>query len=459
MQPRPRLLLIDAAAHNLESLERVFLREEFDVTTAKSAEVGLDHLRAHPIAVAVVDLMMPGMSGLDFLRAARHIAPEVSIVLVTAYGTVETAVDAMKEGAYDFITKPVKRAAVVTAVKRAAERQRLLVENRTLRAELERATPVSRIIGRAPVMRHVLETVAQAATSSATILLTGESGVGKELIAREIHTLSERAGPFVAVNMAALPEGLVESELFGHEKGAFTGAHDRHIGRFERAAHGTIFLDEIGHATPHVQARLLRVLQEREVERVGGGAPIAVDVRVVAATNLDLAGEVDAARFRSDLFYRLNVVPIRVPPLRERVEDIALLVEHFITRHAARHRRNVTGITREALDALREHSWPGNVRELENTIERAVVLTREEVIRPDDLPASIQPLATARKEAQGSPSGSLTVPLGTTLDAIELSVIRQTLAATGGDKNLAARLLGIAPRTIYRKLGEQKPEE
>ncbi|HEU4385881.1 MAG TPA: sigma-54 dependent transcriptional regulator [Anaeromyxobacteraceae bacterium] len=448
----PLILVVDDERSNLESLERIFAREGFRVATAGSGTEALEQLRRERVSVLVTDLMMPGMSGEELLRAARTVSPETEVILVTAYGTVETAVAAMKEGAYDFITKPVKRHAVVKSVRQALEKARLLAENRELRARLASLSgreAAGGLVGAAAAFRGALETLQRAAPTQATVLVTGESGTGKELAARLVHDLSPRArGPFVPLSCAAIPETILESELFGYERGAFTGATGRKEGRFERAHGGTLFLDEVGEMSPAVQVKLLRVLQDGVVERLGGTQPVQVDVRLVAATNKDLSAEVKAGRFREDLFYRLNVVQVRLPPLRERREDVPLLAAAFLHRFAEQNRKKLRGFTTAALAALESYDWPGNVRELMHAVERGVVLTRRELVDVEDLPEAV------RAARRGLPAAApvLSVAVGTPLQEIERTVIRETLRHTRGDKNLAARLLGVAARTIYRKL-------
>jgi DNA-binding NtrC family response regulator len=401
-------------------------------------------VRSHRVHVVLTDLMMPGTTGLELLRAIRQVAPDVEVVLMTAYGSVETAVSAMRDGAYDFVEKPLKRVSIVKSVRKAAEKQKLVAENQSLRDEIKRLAR-REIVGSSPALRRVIDVATQAAPSQATVLVLGESGTGKELLARYIHERSARArGPFIAVNCAAIPETILESELFGHEKGAFTGATGRKDGRFAKASGGTLFLDEIGELSWSVQVKLLRVLQEGEYEPLGGNTHRA-DVRIVAATNRDLLAEVSAGRFREDLFYRLNVIAITAPPLRARREDIPLLVDHFLGLYCAKNGRPRLHPTRGALDRLAEYAWPGNVRELENVIERAVVLSRDETFGEGDLPDHV---ATS---APSAPT-QLAFEVGTPLDEIELRVIRDTLRHTRGDKSVAAQLLGISTRTIYRKL-------
>ena len=446
--PSRAVLVVDDEASIVESLEKIFRREGFAVITATDGQSGLDLLRRNRVGVLLCDLMMPGTSGMDLLKAAKTIAPETEVVLMTAYGTVETAVDAMKEGAYDFVSKPLKRAHVVRIVKNALEKQSLVTENRALKAQLAERRRRA-IIGTSLPWRRTMDIVHQAAPSEATVLLLGESGTGKELLARALHENSHRAkGPFVAINCAAIPESILEAELFGYEKGAFTGATVTREGRFEAANGGTLFLDEIGEISRHVQVKLLRVLQEGEIERLGaGGKPRRIDIRLVAATNVDLGEEVKAGRFREDLFYRLNVIPVHVPPLRDRREDVPLLIQHFVQLYAEKNAKQITGTTAAALARLSDYPWPGNVRELENAIERAVVLTRGTTLDEDALPREIRDSAAA-----GAPGMSFAI--GTPLADIEMRVIRETLRHTRGDKRLAAKLLGIATRTIYRRLAE-----
>ncbi len=445
------ILIADDEPSNLDSLSRIFAKEGWRVATAASGAQALDVLRREEVAVLVTDLMMPGMSGEALLRAARTVSPATEVVLVTAYGTVEAAVSAMKEGAYDFLTKPVKRHAIVKSVRQALEKAKLLAENRALRAQLAGLQVASgTLIGGAPAFRAVLDTLRQAAPTSATVLVSGESGTGKELAAHLLHDLSPRAGrPFVPINCAAIPETILESELFGYEKGAFTGASGRKEGRFERAHGGTLFLDEVADMSPAVQAKLLRVLQDGVVERLGGTQPVRVDVRTIAATNKELSAEVKAGRFREDLFYRLNVVAVRLPPLRDRREDIPLLASAFLRRISEKHGKRLAGFTPDALAAVEGYGWPGNVRELEHAVERAVVLSRAELVDEADLPESVRRVHPGPGRAA---PGFVEFPVGTSMEEVERVLIRETLRHARGDKTLAAQILGIAPRTIYRRL-------
>jgi two-component system response regulator HydG len=438
------LLVVDDERSNVESIEKIFSREGMRVLTATDAKTALELARTHRVHVVLTDLMMPGTTGLELLRALKVASPDAEVVLMTAYGSVEAAVSAMRDGAYDFVEKPLKRLAIVKSVRKAAEKQKLIEENKSLRNEIQKLTR-REIVGHSPALRRVVDVAAQAAPSQATVLIMGESGTGKELLARSIHDRSARSkNAFVAVNCAAIPETILESELFGHERGAFTGAIARKDGRFAKAAGGTLFLDEIGELSPAVQVKFLRVLQEGEYEPVGGNT-VKADVRIVAATNRDLFAEVQAGRFREDLFYRLNVIAILAPPLRARREDIPLLVDHFLGLYSAKNGRPRLTVSRGAMEKLLDYAWPGNVRELENVIERGVVLARKDNLTEQDLPDAIVHAAPPEPTA-------LTFGIGTTLEEIELRVIRETLRHAKGDKSVAAQLLGISTRTIYRKL-------
>jgi len=443
----PTVLVVEDDRSNLESLERILARENYRVLTAPDARTALDLMRKQRIPVVVTDLMMPGVSGMDLLRAIKTVSPEAEVVLMTAYGTVETAVEAMRAGAYDFVEKPLKRMQITKTVAKAIEKASLLAENRTLRQEISQLRR-REIIGSSGPLRQVLEVAAQAAPSNATVLVLGETGTGKELLARFVHTRSARAqGPFIAVNCAAIPETILEAELFGYERGAFTGAMQRREGRFAQAKGGTLFLDEVGELSPSVQVKLLRVLQEGEFEPLGGRTQRA-DVRVIAATNRDLQQEITAGRFREDLFFRLNVIAITLPPLRARPSDVPLIVEHFLGVFGTRNTKGPFTVSPAAMDRMSQYSWPGNVRELENTIERAVVLSKSTVLDVADLPRQIAEHERASTE--------IVVSIGTPLEEIERRVIRETLRSTHGDKRLTAQLLGIATRTIYRKLAEER---
>jgi two-component system response regulator HydG len=448
----PTLLIVDDDESNLESLQGVFAREGYQILVAPGGREALELVRRERIDVVLTDLMMPEMDGLDLLRSVKTVSPETEVILMTAYGTVARAVEAMKEGAYDFVTKPFKKIQIIKGVRRAMEKQVLLLENRNLRSLLETSSKERIIIGNSYVMRKQLDMLRQVANSEANVLLLGESGTGKELFARQLHRWSRRADEvFIPFNCAALPRELAEAELFGHEKGAFTGAHKERPGLFREAHGGTLFLDEVGELDPALQSKLLRVLQEREVRPVGGSRPVEVDVRIVAASNSDLEEMVREGTFREDLYYRLNVITMKMPSLRERIDDVPLLADYFLRKYAEKNRRRIDGIARGAMEALMAHAWPGNVRELENVIERAVVLTKGELIEEGDLPDQLfgEPMG----------EGSITLPMGTSMEEMEKTMLNQTLKLTRGNKKLAAQLLGISLRTVYRILDRQQSQE
>ncbi len=445
MPDSAKLLLVDDEVAHLKTLERLFTKEGHEVLTAENGEDALDIIRRERVNLVITDLKMGEVDGMDLLKLVKTLQPEAEVILMTAFGTVERAVRGMKDGAYDFVSKPIKRATILKAARQALEKQALVAENRKLKARLADLTNDRNIVGQSPAFREALDLVKQVAVSDATVLLSGESGTGKELFARMIYELGDRCDkPFVAVNCAALPETILESELFGYEKGAFTGANQRKIGRFEAADGGTLFLDEIGELSQNVQVKLLRVLQEGEFERLGSNTSTRVDVRIVAATHKDLEDELEAGNFREDLYYRLNVVNIAIPPLRRRLDDVPLLAEHFLNKYREKNKRDISGLSRECLDALVGYKWPGNVRELENILERAVVLDKDGLIDVDDLPEHIV--------SYKGDTRHITIPLGIPLDEIENRVLHETLKMTGGDKKLAAKLLDISTRTIYRKL-------
>ena len=447
------LLVADDDPGLRESLERTLTREGYRVVLASDGRAALERVQAGGVDLIVTDLRMPGLTGLELLRAAKAIMPDVDVILLTAFGTVEEAVKAMKDGAYDFLTKPFRREQLIKLVDKALERRDLIEQNKALKKQLEDIRAKGQMIGSSPAYRRMLSLVEQVADSSATILIQGESGAGKELVARTIHERSgRRAGPFVAVNCAALPETLLESELFGYEKGAFTGAVGRKEGRFELAGGGTLFLDEVADLSLVTQPKILRVLQEGEFERLGGTRTIQVDVRIVAATNQDLAEMVKDKRFREDLYYRLNVITVRVPPLRERHEDIRLLAQHYLRVYAAKNGRKLEGFSNEALERLESYKWPGNVRELENLIERTVLLARKDRIDAEDLPEEVAGVKRPPRDA-------ILELVGTPLAEIEQRLLDETLRITGGNKTQAAKLLGIDVRTVARKLERREDDQ
>ncbi len=440
------ILIVEDEKNTRDGLKWALERPDTEIATAADGEEALAYAREHPVDFVLTDIKMPRMDGMEFLHHLREEHPEVDVAVLTGHGTVETAVEAMKLGAAHYFIKPVNIEELRLLVDRVFEQRHMRAENERLRAEVDTMYGFEQIVGRSAAMQEVFQRVRQVAPTRASVLIQGETGTGKELIARAIHHNSpRRRKPFVAVNCGALAQSLLESELFGHEKGAFTNAVRTKPGRFEMADQGTIFLDEISETSPEFQVKLLRVLQEQEFERVGGSQTIRVDVRVVAATNRDLDVEVKEGRFREDLFWRLNVVRIVLPPLRERPEDIPLLVEHFLQQFNREHGKN-TMISPRALNLLVNYAWPGNVRQLRTTIESLVILATGREIPPRQLPPDIQ--------RETAPSQSIRLRVGTSLRDAEKELIRATLAANDGNKALAARVLGLGRKTLYRKLDE-----
>ena len=443
----PRILIIDDDKSLLESYT-VLLEDEFQVSTAELGESGLELLRHEDVHLILLDVRLPDMSGIEVLRRIKALDENVDVIMITAVKDVRVAVEAIKLGAYDYLEKPFEIDEILALLRRTLEHQTLLREVlylRDLRAEVDRYF----VVGRSPKMRQIYDLITRVADTNATVLINGESGVGKELIARAIHQQSQRRlNPFVAVNCAAISEHLVESELFGHERGAFTGAIEMHRGKFELAHTGTLFLDEVGSLRLDLQAKLLRVLQEREFERVGGGKTIRTDVRIVAASNQDLKQMVVDRTFRDDLFYRLNVIPVHVPPLRDRREDISLLVNHFLRKYNKDFGRQVQGVTSEALALLTHYHWPGNVRELENVIERLVVLSRHRILDIEDMPLDL-------KSVQGQLAHDLFTTGADLRQAkaeFERHYIVQTLERCGWNQTEAAKRLGIHRNTLLTKM-------
>jgi len=456
----PTLLIVEDEAKMRRLLELNLAEDGYTVHTAADAEAGLNTLRQERIDLVVTDLKLPGMNGLEFLQAVRRTNATIPVVVMTAFGTVETAVEAMKAGASDYVLKPFSLEEMKLILRKELDVRRLREENRSLREALGERYQFRNIVAHSPKMQEVLATVERVAPTNSTVLLGGESGVGKDLIARAIHEHSRRAaGPFLKINCTAIPENLLESELFGYEKGAFTGANTAKPGKFELADKGTIFLDEIGDVPGSIQVKLLHVLQDREFERLGGTKTLKVDVRVIAATNQDLRAALEQGTFREDLYYRLNVVPISIPPLRERREEIPYLVDHFIARFTRESEKPLAGITPAALKLLTDFHWPGNVRELENIIERAVALSVGTVIDVGDIRLDV----SASRPAPVAAGGSVPFPPeGMTLEQFEDEIIREALRRAGGNKSQAARLLGLSRNALrYRlsKLGVPDEEE
>jgi len=454
-----KLMIVDDDPLVADSLS-VFLKSRgYDVTVETDAHRALRSLKeGRTVDLILTDVNMPGLDGFGLLQELKKIDPSVVVVMLTGYGTIESAVKAMREGAEDYITKPVIDEEMLMTVERALKRRRLTQENEQLRKQLRSSLKLDNLVGADHRMRKMFETMQTVASTRATVMLTGESGTGKSMIARAVHHASPRADkPFVEVNCGALPETLLESELFGHCKGAFTGADSNRQGKFLRADGGTIFLDEIATASPGLQVRLLRILQERCFERVGGDDPVKVDVRVILATNIDLRKAVERGEFRDDLYHRVNVVSIEIPPLRERSSDIPLLAEHFLRRSASENDKAIEAITDDAMNLLVRYDWPGNVRELENAIERAVVLSRETVLRPIDFPLEIAGSEGSNGvggayQLEFRPDGRTIMPLKKALEGPEKEIIAATLASVNWNRQKAAKLLDINRTTLFNKM-------
>lgn len=451
-----RILVVDDESLMREFISESLLSHGYDVDTAENGSRAIDLIGGESYDVILTDYKMPKITGIDVLRKAREKLPDVKVIIMTAYGTVENAVEAMKLGAFDYITKPFSVDEVLILVKRAVEFKSLQIENRRLYTELEDRYGYRNIIGNSPAMQRIFDLVNTISQSRSTVLITGKSGTGKELVARAIHYQSPRKnGPFIKINCAALPSELMESELFGHEKGAFTGAIRRYKGRFERADSGTLFLDEISEMSPQLQAKLLRILQEREFEPVGSSETIQVDVRIIATTNRDLQKRIESGDFREDLYYRLNVIHVNLPSLRDRLEDIPLLAQHFLLKYNQENGKAIEGVSDEVLDIWKRNKWPGNVRELENTIERAVVMCKGKVLGLSDIPPVKEiPQEETETPEQISADNDWGVEshIGDTLADMEREIILKTLSREGGNRTNAARVLGISVRTLRNKL-------
>ena len=449
MKEKPRILVVDDEESIRMMLRAVLEEEGYEIIEAADGPEAVKAVEQNPLDLILLDIRMTTMDGIETLTEIRKISPFVPVLMMTAYATVKTAVEALKAGAFEYLAKPLDIEELKILVQKALEYYRLREENLTLKERLGSRFDFSRIIGKGRKMKELFDFLAQVAPSEATVLILGESGTGKELVANAIHHNSPRTQqPFVKVACAALPETLLESELFGHEKGAFTGAIARREGRFQAAHRGTIFLDEVGEMSPAIQTKLLRVLQEREFEPVGSSRTAKVDVRVIAATNKDLGKEIKEGRFREDLFYRLNVIPIHLPPVRERKEDIPALANHFLSLYREKNKKEIKEISPKALDLLIRHDWPGNIRELENCLERAVIVARGELIAPADLPPAIQNLPAGKEDAE------IPFPAGISLQEAEKALILKTLEDTGGNRSRAAEILGINRRTLQMKLKE-----
>jgi DNA-binding NtrC family response regulator len=450
--PGERVLIVEDDPATRTGLAELVQAWGFQTDEASDGEDGLRKVTTFRPAIIVSDLVMPRMGGLELLRALKDQLSDITFILLTAQGTVDSAVEAIKEGAYDYLSKPVDPQRLQILLQKAVERQETLREVRHLRRQLREHGTFGRIVGNSPGIRGVYRIIEQSAPTVASVLVSGESGTGKELVAQTIHELSPRAAfPFVAINCAAIPETLLESEIFGHEKGAFTGAQDRRIGVFELAHRGTLFLDEIAEMVPATQVKLLRVLQERTFRRLGGRQEQSVDVRVIAATNMDPASAVRNGKLREDLYYRLNVFAIELPPLRDRREDIPLLVQNFLNEFNRTNVKSVRAVDQEAMHILEHYSWPGNIRELRNVIERATILADGDFIEPRHLPPTL-----LSREEETLPT--LTLAPGTTVDEAERRLILLTLEHTRNNKTRAAEILGISLKTLHNKLNRMKEE-
>jgi DNA-binding NtrC family response regulator len=448
-----RLLVVDDERHQRDILEMILKAEGYEATVAGNARQALEEARGQAFDVVLTDLKMPDKSGIALLEELQKIQPSLCVVLMTAHGSIDSAVEAMRKGAFDYLTKPLEKDQLLLVLRRAFERTRLVRENRMLQEQLRDRFRVDNIVGSHGAMQDVFRIVHKVAASASTVLIYGESGTGKELVARALHHQSERRDrPFYAVNVAALPESILETELFGHEKGAFTGAATRKIGLFEQASGSTLFLDEVGDLKRDLQVTLLRVLQEREIMRVGGTERIKVDVRIIAATNRNLEQEVREGRFREDLYYRLNVIPIVLPALRERRTDIPLLVEHFVKKYGGDRPRSIGD---GALAALVKYDWPGNVRELESVVERSLLLAEGDEVATEDLPANVR----AGFSLTRGPLGVDIPESGIDLEAVEKALVLKALEKTQGNVSRAARLLGLTRRTLQYRLEKIQGED
>ena len=447
MKPRAHILVVDDEINIRGALVTMLEKKGHQVRGVATAEEGLAQLEAASAELVITDLRMPGIGGMEFLCRLKDTWPDTEVVVMTAYGSIDTAVEAMRCGAYDYLTKPIDRERFPIVVDKALERHALTTENKQLRDRLETRTRFDQMVGESEPMQRVYSLVEMVADSDVTVLLTGESGTGKELISRAIHHKSPRAdGPFITMNCGALPDNLFESELFGYEKGAFTGAMATKMGRFELADGGTLLLDEVGELSLKSQVDFLRVLETKEFRRLGGTKLLKVDTRIIAATNRNLEEAVKQGDFREDLYYRLNVVPIRLPPLRDRADDIPLLVDRFLAECSAQHHREPKDVSREAMRLLRLYGWPGNIRQLRNLMERLVVTVKDSMIQPEHLPEEIQ---AGKEDAH-----TMVVTLGTSLDQLEREVIQRTLTEITNHREKAAKLLGISLRALQYKIKE-----
>lgn len=453
----PRILLVDDDADIRETMVTLLTMNDYSVTAVADGQSAIEEVNREKFHIVITDLMMPKMSGIDVIKNLKAIDPDLQCIVITGYATVSTAIDAMKAGAYDYLMKPFNGTEVLMILKRVMELQDLQTENSQLKRTLHQRYGYENLIGNSEGVHKVCSLIEKVAETDSTILILGESGTGKELVARTIHYNSPRKSkPLIPINCGAIPETLLESELFGHEKGAFTGASTTRIGRFELADGGTIFLDEIGDMSPTLQVKLLRVLQQREFERVGGVRTIKVDVRIIAATNIDLEQAVHEGKFREDLYYRLNVIPVVIPPLRERADDIPLLMDHFLSHFNKSKKRDIKGFSPAAMDILVSYPWPGNIRELENLVERLIILKGNGTICPDDLPEKFISHTLNNEGALHITLPETGVNLKDVVEAFENNLILQAMQKAQGVKNKAAQLLSLNRTTLVEKLKKKK---
>ena len=451
---KPRILLVDDDKNTADGLKKILLQDGYDTGCTYTGNEALDLIEAEHFDIVITDMKLPDISGFSIIEKVKKENIDIAVVMITAFSSIQTAIDAMKKGADDYLTKPVNIEELELILKKILERRRLILQNKELKQKLKDKYNFSGIIGNTPEIQLIFKTITEIAPTAATVLIYGDTGTGKELIANAIHYSSDRKDkPFVALHCASLSEGVLESELFGHEKGAFTGAISQRRGRFELANGGSLFLDEVGEMNSHVQIKLLRVLETGKFERVGGEKTFESDVRIIAATNRDLEKEIKEGRFREDLYYRLNVINLKLPLLRERKEDIGLLIDNFLVKYSKKNKKDIKGITPQSAKLLDNYDWPGNIRELENAIERAVVMARNEYIEPSDLPSNINVnTKKSRKE-------TFRIPSGATMKEIEKKVIIETLQTTNGSKSKAAKILGISTRKIEYKIKEWSMDE
>ena len=451
---KPRILLVDDDKNTANGLRKILLQDGYDTSCTYTGKEASNLIETEHFDIVITDMKLPDISGFSIIEKVKKKDIDIAVVMITAFSSIQTAIDAMKKGADDYLTKPVNIEELELILKKILERRLLILQNKELKQKLNDKYNFSGIIGNTPEIQLIFKTITEIAPTAATVLIYGDTGTGKELIANAIHYSSDRRDkPFITLHCASLSEGVLESELFGHEKGAFTGAISQRRGRFELANGGSLFLDEVGEMNSHVQIKLLRVLETGKFERVGGEKTFESDVRIIAATNKDLEKEIKEGRFREDLYYRLNVINLKLPSLIERKEDIGLLIDNFLIKYSKKNRKNIKGLTPQSAKLLNNYDWPGNVRELENAIERAVVMARNEYVEPNDLPSNINVnTKKSRKE-------TFRIPSGATMKEIEKKVIIETLQTTNGSKSKAAKILGISTRKIEYKIKEWSKDE